>query len=138
LFNGDLDAAQKFAQILVDKYGYNSQKFAASIRAQEPLAAIKKELKPEFLKTLSPSDQEQLRKAYAYYSRIRGRSEESVRTEAQAIFGPKGHPRVSRASLEAAIRAAREETRRRAAAERLMSDTLRKQKMAELLRGAAR
>jgi hypothetical protein len=119
VFNGDIDAAQRFAQILVDKYGYNSEKFAASIRAQEPMAAIKKELKPEFVKTLSESDKEQLQKAYAYYAHIRG-GESKAQAEARAIFGPKARPTVVRAALAEAIQEARDSSRRAAAAAALM------------------
>jgi hypothetical protein len=119
IFNGDLDAAQRFAQILVDKYGYDSKNFAASIQNMEPLHAIKKDLKPEFMKTLSQSDLEELDKAYTYYARIRG-DKDKAQAQAVAIFGPHGAPKVSKEGLAAAISAARGEVQRAEAGQALL------------------
>jgi hypothetical protein len=69
IYQGDVEAAAKFYLRLLD-YGYTAERFGASIRAQEPLAGLPKELRKPFVESLSPTERTQLDRAYAYWTRI--------------------------------------------------------------------
>ena len=118
MYNGDVPNAVKFANILVDEYGYNSQKFAASLKGQNPLSALPSALKKEYMAQLSDFDKEQLADAYRYTARLQSDAP-NAQAEAQKIFGPKNKPALNQQALQAAILAMQDESRRAAAAERL-------------------
>jgi DNA repair protein RadC len=71
IYRGDVEKAVQFYQRLLD-YGYTSERFAASIRSQDPLSTLPKEngLRQQFVASLSPDDRAQLDRAYAYYERM--------------------------------------------------------------------
>lgn len=73
IYQGDLEAASKFYLRLLD-YGYTAERFADSIRAQDPLSALAKKnhLRRDFIDQLDPIDTEMLRRAYAFYARMSG------------------------------------------------------------------
>ena len=118
MYQGDVPNAVKFANILVDEYGYNSQKFAASLKGQNPLSALPSALKKEYMAQLSDFDKEQLADAYRYTARLQSDAP-NAQAEAQKIFGPKNKPALNQQALQAAILAMQDESRRAAAAERL-------------------
>lgn len=71
IYRGDVEKAVQFYQRLLD-YGYTSERFAASIRSQDPLSTLPKEngLRAQFVASLTPDDRAQLDRAYAYYERM--------------------------------------------------------------------
>lgn len=71
IYQGEPEQAAKFYLRLLE-LGYTSERFAASIRAQDPLSALPKEsgLRREFVASLRPDEQAQLKRAYAYYTRL--------------------------------------------------------------------
>lgn len=119
MYQGDVQNAVRFAQMLVKDYGYNSQKFAATLRSQDPLSAIPKANKAEYLKQLSDFDKEQLADAYRYVARLQA-GEKSPTTAARDIFGPKAKPVVNEQALKAAIAAMQDQARREATAQMLL------------------
>ena len=118
MYNGDVPNSIKFAQILTDEYGYDSKKFAASLKGQNPLSALPSSLKKEYMGQLSDFDKEQLADAYRYTARLQSDAP-SAQAEARAIFGPPGKPKLNQQALQAAILAMQDESKRAAAAERL-------------------
>jgi hypothetical protein len=119
MYNGDVPNALKFANILVNEYGYNSQKFAASLRSQNPLAAFPKDLQKEYMAQLSDFDKEQLADAYRYTARLQT-DKQNASTEARAIFGPGKKPVLNQKALQAAILAMQDENKRAAVAQQLL------------------
>ena len=73
IYKGDVEQASRFYLRLLD-LGYTAERFTASIRAQDPLAALPKEsgLRSQFVESLDEFDREQLRRAYAHYTRMTG------------------------------------------------------------------
>lgn len=71
IYQGNLEEASKFYLRLLD-LGYTAERFAASIRAQDPLGGLPKADRRAFVETLDPIDTEMLRRAYAYYARMSG------------------------------------------------------------------
>lgn len=71
IYQGDPEQASKFYLRLLE-LGYTSERFTSSIRAQDPLSALPKEsgLRREFVASLRPDEQAQLKRAYAYYTRM--------------------------------------------------------------------
>lgn len=71
IFRGDLEKATQFYVRLLEN-GYTAERFADSIRAQDPLSSLPKEngLRRQFVESLPPVDREMLQRAYAYYERI--------------------------------------------------------------------
>jgi hypothetical protein len=77
-----VQAAMKFYQRALD-YGYTAERFAASVRAQDPLGTLAKKdgLRREFVDELSPFDRKQLERAFIYYDRMN-----TVRGQERSIF----------------------------------------------------
>lgn len=119
MYSGDVPTAMRFAKMLVDQYGYNSKKFAASLRAQDPLSAISKDNLKEYLASLSDFDREQLAGARRYAARLQSAPGTQL-TQSRAIFGPTNKPKLNEKALEAAITAMKDDVKRDAAAKRLM------------------
>jgi hypothetical protein len=71
IYRGDVEAATQFYLRLLD-YGYTAERFKASIRAQDPLSAVPKELRREFVDGLDTRDRAQLSRAYEFYQRMQG------------------------------------------------------------------
>lgn len=69
IYRGDAEKAVQFYLRLLD-YGYTSERFAASIRAQNPLAVLPKALQAPFVASLSEFDRQQLVHAFLYYQKI--------------------------------------------------------------------
>jgi hypothetical protein len=69
IYQGDVEAAARFYLRLLD-LGYTSERFTASIRSQDPLSTLPKELRRPFVESLSETDRAQLDRAYQYYVRI--------------------------------------------------------------------
>jgi hypothetical protein len=91
IYQGDIEAASKFYLRLLD-YGYTAERFAASIRAQDPLSALAKKnhLRREFIDQLDPIETEMLRRAYAYYSRMSGNRGQERELFPSERLGPAG------------------------------------------------
>jgi hypothetical protein len=85
LYRGDAAEAGRFYLRLLD-LGYTSERFTASIRAQDPLSELPKEngLRRKFVESLDEAGQEQLRRAYRYYTRI-----STVRGSERGLFPSK-------------------------------------------------
>lgn len=73
IFLGDVENATRFYLRLLD-YGYTKEKFAGSIRAQDPLDGlpntVAKPLRQQFVASLSDTDKEELTRAYQFYERL--------------------------------------------------------------------
>lgn len=69
IYNQDIGAAIRFYNILM-AYGYTSERFRSSIRAQHPLSGLSKAAQAEWLSTLTEHEQTQLRAALAFYQRM--------------------------------------------------------------------
>lgn len=69
IYKGDVTAAQQFYLQLLD-YGYTAERFGASIRAQDPLSELPKQLRRPFVDSLPDNDRIQLQRAYRYYARM--------------------------------------------------------------------
>jgi hypothetical protein len=132
IYQGDVPAAMRFYQRALD-YGYTAERFAASVRAQDPLATLKKKdgLRKEFVEELSPFDREQLKRAFIYYDRMNGmRGRErtifpSERGGAAALKNFQARPRYQHVQglFDAWEKRSEEEMRERA--ERAERDSLR-------------
>jgi hypothetical protein len=66
----DVPAAVTFYQRLLET-GYTAERFAASVRATDPLGTLKKEHRKEFVGGLSEAEQLNLRNAYQYSERLK-------------------------------------------------------------------
>jgi hypothetical protein len=66
---GDVPAALSFYQKLLDS-GYTAERFAASVRASEPLGTLKKEYRKDFVGSLSPAERLDLSNAFKYAQRM--------------------------------------------------------------------
>jgi hypothetical protein len=69
IYQGDPETASKFYLRLLD-LGYTSERFTASIRSQEPLAGVPKDLRRDFVASLSEGERAQLERAYQFYVRM--------------------------------------------------------------------
>ena len=123
MYKGDVPNAVKFAQILVDEYGYDSKKFAASLKAQNPLSALPSARRKEYIAQLSPFDIEQLQDAYKYTARLQTGAP-NAQAEARAIFGPGNKPKLNQQALQAAILAMQDENKRAATAQQLQQKAM--------------
>ena len=83
IYKGDPEAAAQFYQRLLD-YGYTAERFAESIKSQEPLAMLPKEVRMQFVQSLDANDRDELKRAYAYYVRITG-----AKGVEKGLFAPK-------------------------------------------------
>ena len=123
IYRGDADMAVQFYQRLLD-YGYTAERFEASIRSQDPLAALPKQngLRQEFEKSLSPDDRALLDRAYVFYQRMsqnRGRATQLFPRQASGLNGQmryQAQPRTEalRAMMERTEAMTDEELRQRA------------------------
>lgn len=69
IYRGDVENAMRFYDRLLE-LGYTSERFQASIRAQDPLSALPKDLREGFVATLSKVERAQLTRAYEFYARM--------------------------------------------------------------------
>jgi hypothetical protein len=69
IYKGDVENAMRFYDRLLE-LGYTSERFKASIRAQDPLSALPKDLREDFVGTLSKVERAQLTRAYEFYTRM--------------------------------------------------------------------
>jgi hypothetical protein len=69
IYKGDVEAATQFYQRLLD-YGYTAERFKESIRSQEPLSSLPKNLRRPFIDSLTLDERELLDRAEHYYTRI--------------------------------------------------------------------
>jgi len=83
IYQGDVETASRMYLRLLD-LGYTAERFASSIRAQEPLAALPKALRDDFVESLDETERQQLRRAYAYYTRM-----SAARGRERALFPSK-------------------------------------------------
>lgn len=70
IYRGDMQNAIRFYNILLG-YGYTAERFQASIRAQNPLSGLRKDMRQPFIDSLSEHEREQLERAMRYYARMR-------------------------------------------------------------------
>lgn len=89
IYKADVENAMRFYERLLE-YGYTAERFQSSIRAQEPLSELPKDLRREFVDGLSRFDREQLTRAYQFY----GRMAENRGAE-RALFPSKNWPEAS-------------------------------------------
>jgi hypothetical protein len=113
LYQGDVQAAtQSYLRLL--ELGYTAERFAASIRAQDPLSQLPKQdgTRQAFVDALNEIDREILRRAYRYYAKMadhRGEERQlfpSERTGPAGLERYRANPRLDqlRADLEAATK----------------------------------
>lgn len=71
IYQGDAEVAAKMYLRLLD-YGYTSERFAASIRSQDPLSGIPKKdgLRQKFVQSLDADGRQQLARAFRYFGRM--------------------------------------------------------------------
>lgn len=69
IYRADIPNAIKFYDRLVE-LGYTADRFKSSIRAQDPLSELPKELRGQFVEGLSRFERNQLTRAYEYYARM--------------------------------------------------------------------
>jgi hypothetical protein len=69
IYRGDVENAMKFYDRLLE-LGYTADRFKASIRAQEPLSELPKDMRREFMESLSPFERRQVERAFAFYLRM--------------------------------------------------------------------
>jgi GNAT superfamily N-acetyltransferase/proteasome lid subunit RPN8/RPN11 len=69
IYRGDVENALRFYDRLIE-LGYTAERFAQSIRAQDPLSELPKDLRRGFVESLSPFERRQLDRAFSYYSRM--------------------------------------------------------------------
>ncbi|PAW75177.1 MAG: hypothetical protein B9S38_02505 [Verrucomicrobiia bacterium Tous-C4TDCM] len=134
IFRGDVEKAAQFYLRLLD-YGYTAERFAASIRAQDPLAQLPKEdgTRRAFVDSLNPTDREILQRAYAYYTRINASQGREARLFPRAETGERGleryrlAPRTAELGRMMEAGAAATEEDELARAERALRKSLQKQ-----------
>lgn len=73
IYQGNVENAVRFYNRLLD-YGYTAERFAASIRSQDPLSTLPKKdgARQAFVDSLDEVGREELRRAYTYASRLTG------------------------------------------------------------------
>ncbi|MBS0229466.1 MAG: hypothetical protein JSS23_12345 [Proteobacteria bacterium] len=73
IYTGDPAQAVRFYNRLLE-YGYTAERFAASLRAQDPLSALPKKdgTRKAFIDSLDETGRAELRRAYQYASRLTG------------------------------------------------------------------
>jgi len=69
IYKGDVKNAVRFYDRLLE-FGYTAERLRSSIRSQDPLSEIPKELRREFVASLSPFEQRQLERAYIHYAKM--------------------------------------------------------------------
>jgi len=104
IYRGDVDKAQQFYLRLLD-YGYTAERFAASIRAQDPLAGLPKEngLRRQFVESLDEFDRGQLERAMTYYGRINGSRGREAQLFPRQASGARGLERYREAPRTEAL-----------------------------------
>lgn len=70
LYRGDVENALRFYNRLLE-YGYTADRFRASLRAQDPLAVLPRDVRKEFVQSLAPHERAQLDRAYEFYAKMR-------------------------------------------------------------------
>jgi hypothetical protein len=128
---GDIEAATKFYQRLLG-YGYTAEQFKTSIRNQDPLAGLAKTngLRQAFIDSLTPFDQEQLKRAYIYYGRMNSqRGEErglfpSQRSGAAGLQRFQANPQIDRLRQTMERNQQLDDDARRLQAERALQNSL--------------
>ena len=123
IYRGDAQTAMRMYSRALE-LGYTAERFAASVRAQDPLAALSKKdgLRREFVATLSEFDRKQLQRAFQYYVRMdvmRGRERQlfprdnmSPAMQARRAENPRFD--LLQGLMEASMKAAEDEVRQRA------------------------
>lgn len=133
LFQGDAEKAAQFYVRLLD-YGYTAERFAASIRAQDPLSSLPKDngLRRQFVESLTADEREMLQRAYTYYGRInedRGHERQlfpSARGGEAALERYRAAPRIDRLQAMMERQGSRTEDDELARADRALRESLRK------------
>lgn len=69
IYKGDVQEASR-AYLRLLELGYTAERFAASVRAQDPLGGLPKDLRDDFVESLDDAGRMQLRRAFAYYTRM--------------------------------------------------------------------
>ena len=69
MYNADVKAAIKFYNLMLGM-GYTSERFTSSLQAQDPLSGLSKELRRDFLGSLTDNEAKMLNRAMRYYARI--------------------------------------------------------------------
>lgn len=69
VYLGDVDAAQRFYGKLL-AYGYTAERLKASIQHQAPMAELNEKERPEFIRSLSRAERQQLVRAVEYWERL--------------------------------------------------------------------
>lgn len=122
VYLGDVAAAERFYTKLLG-YGYTAERLKASIRNQHPLAELAEKDRPEFVRSLSRADREQLRRALQYWERLgtlKGSEKGLFPTKATKNFTPQ--PGRLRNVVETFDRKSDEDVKR--TAERLVESAL--------------
>jgi hypothetical protein len=70
IYRGDVDAAERFYTRLLE-FGYTAERLDASIRNQDPLSDLNAAERAEYVKSLTPRQQQELELANQYYNRIK-------------------------------------------------------------------
>jgi len=69
IYKGDVKNAVRFYDRLLE-FGYTAERLRNSIRSQDPLSEIPKEMRREFVASLSPFERRQLERAYIHYAKM--------------------------------------------------------------------
>jgi|GEM_PF-663089 len=69
IYRGDVKNAMRFYDRLLE-FGYTAERLRSSIRSQDPLSEIPKEMRREFVASLSPFERRQLERAYIHYAKM--------------------------------------------------------------------
>jgi len=69
VYLGDVDAAQRFYTRLLG-FGYTAERLRASIQHQAPLAELNEKERPEFIRSLTRAERQQLVRAVQYWERL--------------------------------------------------------------------
>jgi len=69
IYKGDVKNAVRFYDRLLE-FGYTAERLRSSIRNQDPLHEIPKEMRREFVASLSPFERRQLERAYIHYAKM--------------------------------------------------------------------
>ena len=88
IYRGDVSAAVRFYERLLE-YGYTAPRLDASIRNQAPLSHLSADERTRYLATLDAQGKEQLKRAEAYYGRIK-----ALDGREKSLFPGKGQPAV--------------------------------------------
>lgn len=119
IYRGDVENAVRMYRRLLD-YGYTAERFAGSIRAQDPLNELSRAQRAEFVHTLEPFDRETLLpRAYAFYSKMA-----DFRGQTKALFPSEKIPKDYRVLFPSREERLRADMERMKAQSRLMDADL--------------